>query len=384
MKLSNTIAISLVAVLLCGSIGLAAAQNNNLTSVTSPTSTNLNAVCIVNNATGSDGTNDLTLLNAWAVGDGGTIVFWDGMSWTTVTSPTSANLYSVAFTNPTNGWAVGGSGNTGVILHYNGTWSEWNVVSFSTAGSGSDAINATLYAVTMTHDGTTGWIVGANGIALVWGDGTWYGMTDVSQNTLRAVSVVDASMDAWAVGDGGTIIHYDGQSWSPMTSNTIAPLYAIQAFADGSAFAAGGTGDQGTVLMLNGTTWSQFTNFQFGTGNTTSSLNSIIYSMAFTNESAGWAVGSNGMVMYWSGNVWECDSQVADVDLNGVSIVHNDGGSTQAWTVGDSGKILAFNGTNWVPELPILAIPVLLGIVLIAALLGKLKLFKRPVAVIAK
>jgi hypothetical protein len=382
MKLSikTTVAIGLIAVFLCGSIGLAGAQTSSLNSVTSPTSTNLNAVCIVNNATGTSGTNDITLLNAWAVGDGGTIVFWDGMSWTTVTSPTSANLYSVAFTNATNGWAVGGSGNTGVILHYNGTWSEWKIVSFTTTANGRDIINSTLYAVSLTHDGMSGWIVGANGIALGWGDGTWYGMTQVSQNTLRAVSVVDNAVDAWAVGDGGTIVHWNGQSWSPMTSNTNAPLYAVQVFNDNMGFAAGGTGSQGTVLMLNGTTWAQYTNFQFGTGNTTSNLNSIIYSMSFSNESAGWAVGSNGMVMYWSGSVWECNAQVTDVDLKGVSIVHNDGGSTQAWTVGNSGKILAFNGTNWVPEFPIAAIPVLLGIGLIAVLLGKLKLFRKPIA----
>ncbi|MGD6850533.1 MAG: hypothetical protein ACQCN6_00560 [Candidatus Bathyarchaeia archaeon] len=381
MKLSNTLAISLLAILLCGSIGIAAAQDASLNSVTSPTTTNLNAVCVVNNAT-NGGSNDLTQLNAWAVGDGGTIVFWDGMSWTTVTSPTSANLYSVAFSDVNNGWAVGGSGDTGVILYYNGTWSEWELISFGTDANAHDVINSTLYAVTLAPDGMTGWVVGADGIALGLGDGTWYGMTNAADSTLRGVAMMHGSDDAWAVGDGGTIVQWNGQNWSPMTSNTIAPLYTITILNDTAAFAAGGTGSEGTVLMLQDGTWSQYTNFQFDMGGTTTStLNSTIYSMSFANATAGWAVGSNGMVMYWSGDVWECNDQVADVDLNGVSIVHSSDGSIQAWAVGDSGTILAFNGTNWVPELPIVAIPVLLGIGLIAALLGKLKLFKRPLAV---
>ncbi len=107
MKFSLKIALTLCILSLCLSLSAASAQTANINSVTSPTSTNLNAVCIVNNVTSSG--NDITMLNAWAVGDGGTIVHWSGSSWTTVVSPTTLNLYSVVFTNPTDGWAVGGS-----------------------------------------------------------------------------------------------------------------------------------------------------------------------------------------------------------------------------------------------------------------------------------
>jgi hypothetical protein len=54
------------------------------------------------------------------------------------------------------------------------------------------------------------------------------------------------------------------------------------------------------------------------------------------------------------------------------------GSAIQAWTVGDGGVIMAFNGTNWVPELPIIAVPVILAIGLVAALFAKTKFSKKP------
>jgi hypothetical protein len=354
----------------------------SLTSVTSPTTTNLNSVCVVNNATSGTPTNDLSMLNAWAVGDGGTILFWSGSSWSTVTSPTTMNLYSVVFDSPTDGWAVGGSGTTGIILRYNGTWSEWTAVSFSGYANATDTVNGTLYGVTVSGDGMTGFAVGSNGIALYW-DGasdTWFGFTNVSTNTLRAVGMAHDSTDAWAVGDSGTIVHWDGTNWTPMTSGSTSNLYTIQMFNSTAGFAAGGAGDNGSVLMLSGTTWSPFTSFRFGGGSgaLTSSLNSTVYSMTLANTTSGWACGSSGFTMYWSGSEWDCNSNPATGNLKGISMVHGNG--IQAWAVGDGGTILAFNGAAWVPELPILAIPILMGIGLLAVIFGKNRLFRKQVA----
>jgi hypothetical protein len=40
---------------------------------------------------------------------------------------------------------------------------------------------------------------------------------------------------------------------------------------------------------------------------------------------------------------------------------------------------MAFNGTNWVPELPIIAVPLILSATLLIVIFGKTKLFKKPV-----
>ena len=53
------------------------------------------------------------------------ILRWNGMAWTQVPSPspgaTFNYLSSVAATSTTNAWAVGGSDNGTLILHWNGT-----------------------------------------------------------------------------------------------------------------------------------------------------------------------------------------------------------------------------------------------------------------------
>lgn len=378
MKFSTKLALALCILSLCTSLpAVALAQTSNINSVTSPTSIKLNAVCIVNNAT--EVANDLQMLNAWAVGDGGTIAMWSGSSWTTVTSPTSMNLYSVVFNNATSGWAVGGSSSQGVILHYNGTWGEWKIVSYSGKAGATDPINGTLYGVTVSSDGKTGWAVGANGIALGWDGNTWYGFTDASTNTLRAVGMIHGSMDAWAVGDSGTIVHWDGAKWNTLTSNTVQPLYTIAIQNASFAMAAGGSGNTGVVLSMNGSGWSTFTNFRFGggSGSTTSSLNATVNSITLASATSGWACGSGGLTMYWTGSEWDCNSNPTMGNLNGISMIHG-GNAIQAWAVGDNGAIIAFNGSNWVPELPVIAVPVILAVGLVAALFAKTKLVKKP------
>ena len=376
MKFSIKIALALCILSLCTSLpAVALAETSNINSVTSPTSSNLNAVCIVNNST--EVANDLQMLNAWAVGDGGTIAMWSGSSWTTVTSPTAMNLYSVVFNNATSGWAVGGNSNQGVILHYNGTWSEWKTVSFSGNAGGTDPINATLYGVTVSSDGMSGWAVGSNGIALGWDGKTWFGFTDVSTSTLRAVGMVHGSMDAWAVGDSGTIVHWNGAQWITMKSNTVQPLYTIGILNNSFAMAGGGNGNTGVILMMNSSGWGAFTVFKFGGSGATNNLNTTVNSITLASATSGWACGDSGLTMYWTGSEWDCNSNPTMGNLNGISMIHG-GNAIQAWTVGDGGVILAFNGTKWVPELPVVAVPVILAIGLVAALFAKTKLFKKP------
>ena len=51
------------------------------------------------------------------------IIRWDGISWTNVTSPTAAMLTSLDMINSTDGWAVGYSG---IIIRWDGT--SWNLM----------------------------------------------------------------------------------------------------------------------------------------------------------------------------------------------------------------------------------------------------------------
>jgi hypothetical protein len=379
MKFSFKLALSLCIFTLCFSISGALAQTTNINSVNSPTTAPLNSVFVVNNVTLSN--NDLQQLDAWAVGDGGVILHWDGTNWATVSSPTNENLYDVFFVNATEGWAVGGSAHHGVILYYNGTWNMWNHVSFSGFTDHFDTVNGSLYAVTLNSDGNAGWIVGAAGLTLNWNGDVWFAIPDVSPNNLRSVSLVHDSTEAWAVGDGGTIAHWTGTTWNTQTSPTTLPLYTIQMQSTTSGWAAGGSGDSGVVLNLNGSTWNVWDKFLFGmNGTMESTVNSTIHSITTGNESSAWACGSNGFMMYWSGTEWSCNSEtLINGTLRSVSMVHGSNiGSLQAWAVGDNGKILIFNGVTWVPEVPFIAVPIVLSVGLLIVFLGRAKLFRKP------
>jgi hypothetical protein len=63
----------------------------------------------------------LTLGQAYAVGDGGVIMRFDGSSWTQIPSPTGNRLNAIALLSATEGWAVGD--NLTVLRLFNGQWS---------------------------------------------------------------------------------------------------------------------------------------------------------------------------------------------------------------------------------------------------------------------
>ena len=57
--------------------------------------------------------------DAWAVGDGGTVVRWDGATWTPITLVTDADLYAIWGTGSDEIWAVGyPTSGGGVVLRY--------------------------------------------------------------------------------------------------------------------------------------------------------------------------------------------------------------------------------------------------------------------------
>lgn len=68
------------------------------------------------------------------MGAGGTVLHWDGATWSTVTSGTTSTLYGVWGSGANDVWAVGAGG---VVLHWNGS-----AGSVTTASPGLD-----LYAV---------------------------------------------------------------------------------------------------------------------------------------------------------------------------------------------------------------------------------------------
>ncbi|MBE3116265.1 hypothetical protein IMZ68_03595 [Candidatus Bathyarchaeota archaeon] len=375
MKFLLKIALVVFMVSLLSAFSVAYAQVITGDNTVSPTGSNLNSVCIVSNTTT---VTNATLLNsdAWAVGDSGTIIRWNGTRWSTVNSSTSTNLYSIVMVNSTSGWAVGGGANNGIILRYNGTWSVWNM---------TNQLNSTLYAVTADGTGATGWTVGANGATVYWNGNQWTIQANTTKNALRSVAMIRGANDAWVVGDNGTILHYNGSSWSNMTSPTSTNLNSIVIVNASVGWAAGGGSNNGTLLNMNGTTWSVWNRINFGgavnatAGYVTDTINATLYSLTMDTANSAWASGAKGTVLYWTGTEWDGQANIVTNTLKGIAMVHGaPAGSSYAWAVGDGGKILAWTGTSWIPEIPIVMVaPVLMSIAALAALLGKSKLSKR-------
>ena len=90
--------------------------------------------------------------HVWAVGVGGTILFYDGTSWTAQAGGATDTLLGVSALNETHVWAVGDGG---TILFYDGT--SWTAQASGTTD--------TLYGVSALDESHV-WAVGTGGIIL--------------------------------------------------------------------------------------------------------------------------------------------------------------------------------------------------------------------------
>ena len=132
-----------------------------------------------------------------------------------------------------------------------------------------------------------------------------------------------SSDDGWAVGNVGTIIHWDGTEWSNVTSPT--------------------TQSPKSVYMVS--------------------------------SDDGWAVGIYCPIIHWDGTEWSTVTSPAGGFLRSVYMVSSDDG----WGVGWEGTILQWTGTEWIiPEFPpIVLMPLLIGVTLVAVILTKTASKKR-------
>lgn len=169
--------------------------------------------------------------DVWLVGDGNTVLHWDGEKWNDQHgSLRGLDLYSVWSSGPNDVWAAGDSGveyqfhgdapsiytrhlnaGGGAILHFDGK--EWRRdpqigTRWAHAIWGADA----THVFALLEHGDVGRFDGTS----------WSISTSPAKAVLRDVWGSSAS-NIWAVGDGGTIAHFDGASWSTIPRGTGDP-----------------------------------------------------------------------------------------------------------------------------------------------------------------
>jgi len=165
----------------------------------------------------------------------------------------------------------------------------------------------------------------------------WYWNTGPTSADLYDVVDVDAS-DCWAVGAAGAttgiILHYTGYYWTvddALPEEGVPPLYAVDALADGTAWAAGG-GDYFVYRQLG--EWKRWPHPAPGTD---------IYGLALVSASEGWAVGEGGAIFRFTNGSWAAVASPTTAALRRVRALS----ATSAWAVGDGGTVLRYDGVAW-------------------------------------
>src|SRR5580704_12871511 len=103
----------------------------------------------------------LSALDAWAVGDGATVLHWNGTSWAPVKIPglpVNVHLHAVDAVSPSDVWAAGEAFATGspvktLIVHWNG--SAWKQV----ASPNPPKTSPDFFSLSM-DSATDGWALG--------------------------------------------------------------------------------------------------------------------------------------------------------------------------------------------------------------------------------
>ncbi len=183
--------------------------------------------------------------NIWAVGAGGTIMKYNGTSWSAQTSGTTKDLYGIWGYDSSNIWAVGASG---TIMKYNGT-------SWSAQTSGT---TETLYGV-WGNSASGLWAAGSGGkiVRTTNGGTNWSAQTSGSTATLRGIWGYNSS-SIWAVGSGGTILNYNGGTWATQSSSYSAQLNGAWGTSATSVYACGAAvGSVSSLLYWDGTLWER-------------------------------------------------------------------------------------------------------------------------------
>lgn len=151
--------------------------------------------------------------DVWVVGTKGAVLHWDGASWSSVDSNTTADLWGVWGASKEDFWAVGGTVNAGVpvLLHY---------------------VKGAFVQVTLDPEENTR---EATAIFKVWGiDGTIF-----------------------AVGEAGLIIQWDGKAWRAVSGGAKAndDFVSLWGTSADNIVAVGGR-SQARIARWNGTTWT--------------------------------------------------------------------------------------------------------------------------------
>ena len=252
--------------------------------------------------------------DVWVAGEAGSLLHWNGSTWSAVASGTTSALRALSGTSAKNVWAAGLEG---TLLHFDGTaWSAaqktgapWSPASgpnerpiyallalpnqLWAGGSGSRSFDGSTW--TEPHhgshlptmalwgaDSSNLWEVGLQGMVNRWDGHHWQRAGgEVGPNFFGIWG--SAANDVWVVGSSGAIVHWNDTP-TPVASGTKNDLHAVRGFGAKDVWAVG---DQGTILHWQGSAW---------VSSKSPSPNALLSVWGASARDL-WIVGENGVVL---------------------------------------------------------------------------------------
>jgi hypothetical protein len=342
----------------------------------------------------------LSSSDAWAVGDGATVLHWDGTSWAPVTIPglpASVALNAVDALSSSDVWAAGEAGpgtayapNKTLLVHWDGT--AWARV----PSPGPSALDLTLDSLSM-DSATDGWASGSvyhphgntvTGLALHWNGTTWQQVTIKAGFSFSGVASFSPT-DAMAVGSHQTgmfaftpvAFHWNGTSWasaalpSPhgVPASQLAGPDGLSAASAADMWAPGGQfTSTGTVKNLawhwNGTRWTVtsiplVTPSGSGLTGVAAASAANVWATGYTNTAGAFGNDQAPVSMHRNGTGWARVTTPDPIGPNHGSTVLNavsNAGPGTVWAVGSYARnvpgglgnahtlILRWTGTRWI------------------------------------
>lgn len=258
---------------------------------------------------------------AWAVGNSGVIFYYNGSSWSFITSPVTTNINALKVVSADNAWAVGDGGR---ILHFNGT----NWVLYADLGNQQwldvDAVGTNM-----------AWVVGTGGNAYSFNGISTTSLSAFGNTNISSISMLSIS-EGYAAGGSGKIFRWNGSVWSEVDlgSMTWKSIFMLGS-CDGWAVGTGGN-----VYRWNGSSWNKNTSV---TGSDT--WNSIY----MASQSNGWIVGNNGKIRRWNGSIWSSALTPVTRDLLSISTSRPTESSFEAFGVGTNGVFVRLSALATYP-----------------------------------
>jgi photosystem II stability/assembly factor-like uncharacterized protein len=282
--------------------------------------------------------------NVWAAGERGAFVHWIQGQPQVILTPFQVTLKRIGFSDSGIGWAVGAEG---TILRYDGNaWSRIGVpISLDFSGLFIDGEDIP-------------WVTGAGGvIGRVTADGWQLDTQPYVDVDLTAIDMPGAPAADWAVGswplqptDGVIFWQHTTQLWHPHLTSDAPPLFDVdglpndEAWAVGQDFRVDDPTEAGVVWRYKDGTW------------TTAGYPGVaaLFAVDAVAPDDVWAAGQEGSLVHFDGNAWQKASGVQDnVHLYGLHLrTSNDG-----WAVGEQLELegsprytavaLHYNGATW-------------------------------------